>query len=75
MWLCPLLAFPPWQQRDKAKWEVMWVLFIEVAAYGSNTISADAEHVTFKPENGTTLPLESTCPLAEPVTTRATDLC
>ena len=40
------------------------MLFIEVAAYGSNTISADAEHVTFKLENGTTLPLESTCPLA-----------
>ena len=51
------LALPltPWQQRDKAKWEVMWVLFIEVAAYGSNTISPDAEHVTFKLENGTAL--------------------
>ena len=46
---------PPWQQRDKAKWQVMWVLFIEVAAYGSNTISPDAEHVTFKLENGTAL--------------------
>lgn len=29
------------------------MLFIEVAAYGSNTISPDAEHVTFELENGT----------------------
>ena len=47
-----LLVLQILHQRDKAKWEVMWVLFIEVAAYGSNTISADAEHVTFKLENG-----------------------
>jgi len=36
------------------------VLFIEVAAYGSNTISPDAEHVTFKLENGRALKI--TCP-------------
>eukprot|EP00321_Phaeocystis_globosa_P008901 CAMPEP_0118813342 /NCGR_PEP_ID=MMETSP1162-20130426/2871_1 /TAXON_ID=33656 /ORGANISM="Phaeocystis Sp, Strain CCMP2710" /LENGTH=431 /DNA_ID=CAMNT_0006743121 /DNA_START=56 /DNA_END=1351 /DNA_ORIENTATION=- len=47
-----LLVLQILHQRDKAKWEVMWVLFIEVAAYGSNTISPDAEHVTFKLENG-----------------------
>jgi hypothetical protein len=30
----------------------MWVIFIEVMAYGSNIISPDAEHVTFQLENG-----------------------
>ena len=46
---CPL-AFG--QQRGKAKWEVMWVIFIEVMAYGSNIISPDADHVKFRLENG-----------------------
>lgn len=45
-----------WQQRGKAKWEVMWVIFIEVMAYGSNIISPDAEHVTFQLENGAARP-------------------
>ena len=34
----------------------MWVIFIEVMAYGSNIISPDAEHVTFQLENGAARP-------------------
>jgi bacteriorhodopsin len=38
--------------RDKVKWEAMWVIFVECAAYGSSIISPDEGFVTFHLENG-----------------------
>ena len=33
-------------------WEGLWVIFIECLAYASHTITPNADHVTFRLENG-----------------------
>ena len=38
--------------RKVVKWEGMWVIFVEVAAYGANLVSPDADFVSFHLENG-----------------------
>ena len=47
-----LLLLQIGHMRDKVKWEAMWVIFIECAAYGSSIISPDEGFVTMHLENG-----------------------
>jgi len=47
-----LLLLQIGHMRNKVKWEAMWVIFVEVAAYGSNIVSPGAGFVMFELENG-----------------------
>ena len=38
--------------RQVVKWEGIWVILVEVAAYGANLVSPDADFVSFTLENG-----------------------
>ena len=46
-----LLLFVAFQQ-GKGKWEGLWVILVECIAYSANAVSPDADHVTFRLENG-----------------------
>ena len=46
-----LLLFVAFQQ-GKGKWEGLWVILVECIAYAANAVSPDADHVTFRLENG-----------------------
>jgi len=47
-----LLILQIGHMRNKVKWEAMWVIFVECAAYGSSIVSPDEGFVTFHLENG-----------------------
>lgn len=47
-----LLLLQVGYMRKVVKWEGMWVIFVEVAAYGANLVSPDADFVSFHLENG-----------------------
>lgn len=47
-----LLLLQIGHQRNKVKWEAMWVIFVECISYGSSIVSPDEGFVTFYLENG-----------------------
>jgi len=47
-----LLVLQVFYMRGKVKWEALWVIFIECAAYGAGIVSPGEGIVVFELENG-----------------------